>query len=67
MIAVLNTEDVSMKACEFQDVTNDIRIRILIGNVAITQIPVSSNIATTGHKLQGMSKNKNTLIVNNWD
>ena len=52
-------------ACEFQDVTND--IRILIGNVAITQIPVSSNIATTGHKLQGMSKNKNTLIVNNWD
>eukprot|EP00984_Skeletonema_dohrnii_P019292 scaffold9190_cov81-Skeletonema_dohrnii-CCMP3373.AAC.4 len=28
-------------ACEFQDVIND--IRILIGNVAITQIPVSSN------------------------
>ena len=51
----------SMKACEFQDVTND--IRILIGNVAITQIPVNSNIATAGHKLQGMSKN--TLIVNN--
>jgi hypothetical protein len=50
--------------CEFQDVTND--IRILIGN-AITQIPVNPNIATTGHKLQGMSKNKNTLIVNNWD
>ena len=62
-IAVLNEHlnDVSMKACEFQDVTND--IRILIGNVAITQIPVNSNIATTGHKLQGMSKN--TLIVNN--
>ena len=49
-------------ACEFQDVTND--IRSLIGH-AITQIPVNSNIATTGHKLQGMSKN--TLIVNNWD
>ena len=49
-------------ACEFQDVTND--IRILIGN-AITQIPVNPNIATTGHKLQGISKN--TLIVNNWD
>jgi len=45
------------------DVTNDIRISI--GNAAITQIPVNSNIATTGHKLQGMSKN--TLIVNNWD
>eukprot|EP00985_Skeletonema_marinoi_P012782 scaffold6259_cov75-Skeletonema_marinoi.AAC.10 len=40
-------------------------IRISIGNAAITQIPVNSNIATTGHKLQGISKN--TLIVNNWD
>lgn len=27
-------------------------------------IPVNSNIATTGHKLQGMSKNM--LIVNSW-
>ena len=26
-----HSKDVSMKACEFQDVTNDIRIRILIG------------------------------------
>ena len=47
-------------ACEFQDVTNN-DIRILIGNVAITQIPVNPNIATTGHKLQGMSKNKSML------
>eukprot|EP00985_Skeletonema_marinoi_P020429 scaffold12160_cov75-Skeletonema_marinoi.AAC.1 len=47
-----------------REATNDI-IRISIGNAAIAQIPVNSNIATTGHKLQGMSKN--TLIVNNWD
>ena len=46
-----------------REATSDIRISI--GNAAITQIPVNSNIATTGHKLQGMSKN--TLIVNNWD
>ena len=29
--------------------------------VKVTQIPVNSNIATMGHKLQGMSKN--TLIA----
>ena len=45
------------------DITNDIRISI--GNASVTQIPVNSNIATTGHKLQGMPKD--TLIVNNWD
>ncbi len=45
------------------DITNDIRISIR--NASVTQIPVNSNIATTGHKLQGMSKD--TLIVNNWD
>ena len=33
-------------------------------NAKVTQIPVKSNIATTGHKLQGMSKD--TLIVNSW-
>ena len=27
-----------------------------VGNVSVTQIPVNSNIATTGHKLQCMSK-----------
>ena len=33
----------------------------------MTQIPVNSNVATTGHKhkLQGMSKD--TLIVSEWD
>ena len=35
------------------DITNGIRISI--GNASVTQIPVNSNIATTGHKLQGMS------------
>ena len=45
------------------DITNGIRISI--GNASVTQIPVNSNIATTGHKLQGMPKD--TLIVNNWD
>jgi hypothetical protein len=36
-----------------------------VGKVSFTQIPVNSNIATTGHKLQGMSKD--TLIVNSWN
>ena len=31
----------------------------------MTQLPVNCNIATTGHKLQGMSKD--ALIVNSWD
>jgi len=39
-------------------------LKIKVGNVRVTQIPVNSNIATTGHKLQGMSKD--TLIVNSW-
>ena len=41
---------------------------ITIGNavVVVTQIPVrNSNVSTTGHKLQGMSKN--ALIVNSWE
>ena len=41
------------------------KLKLSIGNVRFTQIPVNSNIATTGHKLQGMSKN--TLIVNSWN
>ena len=36
-----------------------------LGNARVAQIPVNSNIATTGHKLQGMSKD--TLIVNSWN
>jgi len=36
-----------------------------VGNAKVTQIPVNSNVATTGHKLQGMSKD--TLIVSEWD
>ena len=40
-------------------------LKVSVGNVRITQIPVNSNIATTGHKLQGMSKD--TLIVNSWN
>ena len=36
-------------------------LKVRLGNVRVTQIPVNSNIATTGHKLQGMSKD--TLIV----
>jgi len=44
-------------------ITQDCNIKV--GNVCITQIPINANIATTGHKLQGMSKD--TLIVNNWN
>ena len=44
------------------DFANDVKLKV--GNVRIKQIPVNSNIATTGHKLQGMSKD--VLIVNSW-
>ena len=40
-------------------------LRLTIGNVSFTQFPINSNIATTGHKLQGMSKD--ALIVNSWN
>ena len=40
-------------------------ITVTVGNATVTQVPVNSNIATTGHKLQGMSKD--TLIVNSWN
>ncbi len=36
-----------------------------LGNAKVKQVPVNSNIATTGHKLQGMSKD--VLIVNGWN
>ena len=39
-------------------------IRIKLGKVKVTQLPVNCNIATTGHKLQGMSKD--SLIINSW-
>ena len=38
--------------------------KISLGAVKITQFGVNSNIATTGHKLQGMTKNK--LVVSSW-
>ena len=39
-------------------------IRIKLGKVKVTQLPVNCNITTTGHKLQGMSKD--SLIINSW-
>jgi hypothetical protein len=36
-----------------------------VGNATVTQIPVNSNIATTEHKLQGMTKD--ALVVNEWE
>jgi len=36
-----------------------------VGNAKVKQVPVNCNIATTGHKLQGMSKD--VLIVNDWN
>ena len=38
---------------------------VTIGGIRITQFPVNSNIATTGHKLQGMTKD--SLIVHSWN
>ena len=40
-------------------------ISTTIGNAKVKQVPVNSNIATTGHKLQGMFKD--VLIVNDWN
>ena len=40
-------------------------LRLTIGSVSFTQFAVNSNVATTGHKLQGMSKD--ALIVNSWN
>jgi len=39
-------------------------VKLKLGNVCMTQFPVNSNIATAGHKVQGMSKD--LLIVNSW-
>ncbi|KAL7450493.1 hypothetical protein ACHAWC_005221 [Mediolabrus comicus] len=38
---------------------------IKVGNAVVRQIPVNSNVATTGHKLQGMSKD--IIIINSWN
>ena len=38
--------------------------RTVLKGVSITQIPINMNDTTTGHKLQGMSKDK--LIVVSW-
>jgi hypothetical protein len=38
---------------------------VTIGGIHITQFPVNSNIATTGHKLQGMTKD--SRIVHSWN
>ena len=52
------TATIKIPATETLDIT--------LGNANVKQIPVNSNIATTGgHKLQGMSKD--VLIINNWD
>ena len=40
-------------------------LRLTIGNIFFTQFVVNSIIATTGYKLQGISKD--TLIVNSWN
>ena len=39
-------------------------IRIKLGKVKVTELPVNCNTATTGHKLNGMSKD--SLIINSW-
>lgn len=46
-------------------ISNECELKLKIGNVRIKQIIVNSNAATTGHKLQGMSKD--ILIVNSWE
>ena len=38
---------------------------VKIGGTTMTQFPVNTNIATTGHKLQGLSKDY--LIVHSWN
>ena len=37
---------------------------VKLGNLKVLQMPVNCNIATTGHKLQGMSLDN--LVVNSW-
>ena len=49
---------------DFPLTTKSNGFRIKLGNVKVTQLPVNCNIATTGHKLQGMSLDD--LVVNSW-
>ena len=37
----------------------------MVKNASITQFPVNSNIATTGHKLQGQTKKR--LVIGTWN
>ena len=39
-------------------------VKMSFGAVKMSQFGINSNIATTGHKLQGMTKNK--LVVSSW-
>lgn len=43
---------------------DNVNERTILKGVSITQLPINMNDATTGHKLQGMSKDK--LIVVSW-
>ncbi len=45
--------------------SQDCDIRLSVNKISITQFTINGTIATTGHKLQGMSKD--VLIVNSWD
>ena len=53
-----NKDSAKMKVKISKNVTS-------VGGVNLTQFPVNSNIATTGHKLQGMTKD--ALIVYSWN
>jgi len=54
------------KSTAFVNVSLDdaVKERTLLKGVGMTQLPINMNDATTGHKLQGMSKDK--LIVASW-
>ena len=39
-------------------------VTVDVGNVIMHQLPINANIATTGHKLQGMSKK--IIVVTEW-
>ncbi len=54
------------KSTAYVSVTLDdaVKERTLLKGVGMTQLPINMNDATTGHKLQGMSKDK--LIIVSW-
>ena len=49
---------------DFPLTTQSKGFKVKLGNVKVKQLPVNCNIATTGHKLQVMSKD--SLMVNSW-